>query len=89
LQYSIRHGAATTSDVDVVGFPQIFYLVYLFGVGAHDENRRISGQLVESLKPHLEPRDVTSEEMMRAVVQLESRQIDDKNKQIDVHLSFE
>ena len=24
-------------------FPQIFYMVYLFGVGAHDENRRISG----------------------------------------------
>jgi len=65
------------------------HVTCLFGVRADDEYGCIGGQLVERLEPHLEPSDVPSEQMMRAVVQFKSRQIDDQNVQINVHLSFE
>lgn len=62
------------------------YDSHLFGVGADNHHRCVGGQFVERLKPHLQPSHVPREQVMRTIVQFESRQIDDQDKQINVHL---
>ena len=53
------------------------------GVGADEQDRRVRGDLVESLQPHLETADVPSKQMLGSVVQLQRRQIDREQVQID------
>ena len=59
------------------------------GVCADDQNGRFRGDFVQRLNPHLQSRDVPSEQVLGSVVQLERGEIDEQKVEIDVDVPTE
>ena len=59
--------------------------VHQLGVRADQQDGRVGRQLVQRLQPQLQAAHVAREQVLRAVLQLERRQVDGEQEEVDLH----